>query len=101
MSEQCGYCGRFMAFVDYGVEFGSEWVCSRQEEHIAADPEHWLIGSLDVAVRVAKIRAGVDPDMPQLPAVFVDHMDAEWRRPFWESQVDRVLTTALATEAIR
>lgn len=56
MSEQCGYCGRFMAIVDYGAEYGSEAVCSNQEQHVADDPEHWTIGSLEVAVRVAKIQ---------------------------------------------
>lgn len=94
MSEQCGYCGQYMTLVDYGAEAGSEWVCSRQTEHIVADPEHWTIGSLETAVRVAKMRAGVDPEMPHLPAVFIEHLDEEWRQPFWERQLDRVLSAS-------
>ena len=88
--ERCGYCGRFMSLVDYGAEFGSEWVCSRQFDHIVSDPEHWTIGSLDQAVRVAKARAGLDPDLPEVPSRFIDHLDEEWCRPFWERQVGRV-----------
>lgn len=41
MAEKCGYCGRYMALVDYGTEYGSEWVCSQQDKHIEADPDHW------------------------------------------------------------
>ena len=91
MAEQCGYCGRFMAVVDYGAEYGSEPVCSKQFDHIVADPEHWTVGTLDEAVRVAKARAAYDPDTMLLPAVFIEHLDKEWRQPFWERQVGRVL----------
>lgn len=91
MSEPCPYCGRFMARVDHGVEFGVEWECSKQFEHIVADPDHWTIGSLDMAVRVAKVRAGLAADVPYLPTLFIDHLDEKWRQPFWERQVDRVL----------
>jgi hypothetical protein len=98
MSAQCGYCGRYMALVDYGVEYGTGWVCSRQTEHIVADPEHWTIGSLDQAVRIAKIRSGVDPDMHHLPAVFIEHLDAEWRPQFWEHQLDRVIAASAVSE---
>lgn len=90
-AEQCPYCGRFMSLVDYGVEYGTEWVCSRTVWHIATDPEHWTIGSLETAVRVAKIRAGYDPDTLLLPPVFIEHLDKEWRQPFWVSQIERVL----------
>lgn len=41
MKERCGYCGRFMALVDYGAEYGVEWVCSQQAKHVQDDPEHW------------------------------------------------------------
>lgn len=91
MAEKCGYCGRFMKLIDYGAEYGTEWVCSRQDYHVAADPEHWSIGSLDSAVRVAKIRAGLDPYELSLPATFIDFLDKEWRLPFWERQVERIL----------
>lgn len=91
MAERCEDCGRFMSSVDYGADFGTELVCSRQFEHIVADPEHWTIGSLDMAVRVAKARAGLDPDALHSPATFIDHLDPEWRRPFWERQLDRVV----------
>lgn len=40
---RCGYCGRFMRLADYGAEFGSEWVCSQQVDHIIADPQHWSV----------------------------------------------------------
>jgi len=94
MGEPCPYCGRFMARLDYGIEFGEEWVCSRQFEHIVADPDHWTIGTLDKAVSVAKARAGLDPDAAALPATFIEHLDKEWRRPFWERQLDRVVEAA-------
>lgn len=42
-AQRCSYCGRFMALVDYGAEFGTDWVCSKQAEHILADPEHWSV----------------------------------------------------------
>lgn len=90
-AEQCGYCGRFMGVVDYGAEYGTELVCSRTDWHIAADPAHWTIGSLETAVRVAKIRAGYGPDMLLLPAVFIDHLDEEWHRAFWDRQIERAL----------
>jgi|SRR6185312_14491429 len=91
MAERCPYCGRFMADVDYGAEYGSEWVCSKQFDHIVADPEHWSVGSLDTAVRVAKARAGLDPDQPYLPITFIDHLDEEWRKPFWEQQLEAIV----------
>ena len=94
VAERCGYCGRFMRLVEFGAEYGSEWVCARQDWHIAADPAHWSIGSLAIAIRVAKIRAGLEPDDRTLPALFIEHMDPEWRRPFWERQLDRVLASA-------
>ena len=87
---RCGYCGRFMADVDYGLEYGSEWVCSKQLDHIVADPEHWTVGTLDTALRVAKARAGLDPDQAYQPAEFIEHLDQQWRQPFWECQLDRV-----------
>lgn len=91
MAEQCGYCGRYMALVDYGLEFGSEWVCSRQIYHIAADPEHWSIDSLQTAVKVAKIRAGLDPDRIYPPAQFYKNLGPKWEPQFWAQQVNRVL----------
>lgn len=90
-SERCGYCGRFMSTVDYGAGYGIEWVCSKQFDHIVSDPEHWSVGSLGMAVRVAKARAGLDPDENHPPASFIDHLDQEWREPFWEKQISRVL----------
>lgn len=47
MSERCDYCGRFTALVDYGAEWGTEWVCSQQRRHAVADPEHWTVPDLD------------------------------------------------------
>ena len=101
MAEPCPYCGRFMAFVDLGAFYGTEWVCSQQFEHIVADPDHWTIGSLDQAVRVAKARAGLDPEVLAQPVEFIDHLDEKWRRPFWERQVDRVLTPTTENEGER
>ena len=79
-----------MSEVDYGAHYGTEFVCSKQFDHMVADPEHWTIGSLDTAVRVAKARSGLDPDSAHVPALFIDNLDSEWREPFWERQVGRV-----------
>jgi len=38
---KCDYCGRYMSLVDYGAEWGTDWVCSQQAKHIEDDPEHW------------------------------------------------------------
>ncbi len=46
-AEQCPYCGRFMALVDYGAEHGTELVCSKQRQHALSDPEHWTVPELD------------------------------------------------------
>jgi hypothetical protein len=80
-----------MKLEDYGAEYGSEWVCSKQFDHIVADPDHWTVGTLDTAVRVAKARAGLDPDAMHKPALFVEHLDTEWRDPFWDRQISRVV----------
>lgn len=40
--ERCGYCGRFMA-EEFDTEWGERWVCSQQDAHILADPEHWSV----------------------------------------------------------
>jgi hypothetical protein len=102
VAERCKYCGRFMSRVDFGAEFGSEWVCtSLFFNHMVADPEHWSAGSLDEAIRVAKARAGLDPDALAQPIDFLDHLDAEWRQPFWERQVATTLNAALPREAGR
>lgn len=101
MAEQCGYCGRFMALVDYGPEGGMDWVCSRTDWHIAVDPEHWVINSLDTAVRIAKIRAGLDPAQAYPPARFYEHLGPKWEPQFWARQVDRVLEAELASSDSR
>ena len=44
-AEKCSYCGRFMAYECDG-EYGEWWKCSRQAEHILADPEYWSVDVL-------------------------------------------------------
>lgn len=51
--ERCDYCGRYMAFEDYGADYGCEWVCSRQADHILADPEHWTLSDGTPAHRLS------------------------------------------------
>jgi hypothetical protein len=46
---------------------------------------------LDEAIRYAKVRAGLDPDQAYPLAQWVEHLEQHWRRPFWESQLDRVV----------
>ena len=40
--ERCGYCGRFMRTKDFDG-WDTEPYCTRTEDHILADPEHWSI----------------------------------------------------------
>lgn len=42
MPERCGYCGRFMRTTDF-EGWGTEPYCTRTNDHILADPEHWSI----------------------------------------------------------
>ncbi|WP_152545384.1 hypothetical protein [Microbacterium sp. CH12i] len=87
-----------MAAIDYGLSYGTEWVCSKQFDHIVADPAHWTVSDLDTAVRVAKMRAGLDPDQKHLPATFIDHMDEEWRMPFWKAQLEAIVAAGAAAD---
>lgn len=59
---------------------------------MTTDPE-----GLDQAVRYAKVRAGLDPDQAYPPAQWTEHLEPHWRRPFWESQVDRVVESGLGS----
>jgi len=36
-----------MSREDFGAEYGSEWVCSQQRQHILDDPEHWSVYVVD------------------------------------------------------
>ena len=43
--EKCGYCGRYMRYENDG-EYGEHWMCSRQAEHIVADPKSWSVDTI-------------------------------------------------------
>lgn len=51
--------------------------------------------NLDEAVREAKVRAGLSPDEKHLPKLFVDHLDPEWRMPFWRRQIEMVVASEM------
>lgn len=65
--ERCGYCGRYMRYEEYDVEWGERWVCSQQAAHIIADPEHW---SVDV---IALGRDAVDIDGDPISGLVAAH----------------------------
>lgn len=51
-------------------------------------PKH---ATLTAAVRAAKIDADLDPDVKYPPAQWVDFLEPEWRRPFWDAQIERAV----------
>lgn len=56
--------------------------------------------TLDEAVRAAKASAGLDPETAHPPVEFIDHLAAEWHGPFWERQLDRVVTDTLGSDEV-
>jgi hypothetical protein len=55
-----------MALDDRGLEWGSEWKCSLQTDHILTDPEHWSVDVIDLGDDATDIDG--DPISGMVPA---------------------------------
>lgn len=52
------------------------------------------------AIRAAKVAAGLDPDTPQKPSEFQEHIPHEYKARFWSEVVERKIRTALVDRNI-
>jgi len=54
--------------------------------------------TLDVAMREAKLAAGLAPNEPHLPMLYIDHLPAELHYIFWTDLSDRALDEMVLAE---
>ena len=50
---------------------------------------------IEIAVRAAKIAAGLDPAQKYPPLEYIEHMTPQTAQAFWVRQVDRVLVSMI------